>query len=61
MIVGIIVEDRAETVYNFEVNETHTYLVVVSINPSHATFSIGEYRAVHEHAKRRSTVDQAPF
>jgi len=27
VIVGIIVEDRAETVYNFEVNETHTYLV----------------------------------
>lgn len=27
VIVGITVEDRAETVYNFEVNETHTYLV----------------------------------
>jgi hypothetical protein len=27
VIVGITVEERAETVYNFEVNETHTYLV----------------------------------
>jgi len=27
VIVSITVEDRAETVYNFEVNETHTYLV----------------------------------
>jgi hypothetical protein len=27
VIVSITVEERAETVYNFEVNETHTYLV----------------------------------
>jgi hypothetical protein len=27
VIVGITVEERPETVYNFEVNETHTYLV----------------------------------
>lgn len=27
VIAGIIVEDRAKTVYNFEGNETHTYLV----------------------------------
>lgn len=27
VIVGITVEERAETVYNFEVKETHTYLV----------------------------------